>query len=65
MQPISDILHALSSGVELRVTSPNDIREESTMERMLCVELVNIFEGLERNVSITVTPDLDGFSSTG
>ena len=42
-----------------------DIREESMMERMLCVELVNVYGGLERSVTVSVEPDLTGFSATG
>ena len=54
-----------STGVELGVIAANDIREDSTMERMLCIELVDIFEGLERDVYATVAPVLEGFSAAG
>ena len=53
------------SGVELSTLEVGDINEESTMERMLCIELTNIFGGLERTVTVSVAPELTGFSTIG
>lgn len=60
----NNLLHS-SPGVELSAIATMNITEDSTMERMLCVQLVNIYEGLERSVFVTVAPVLEGFSTTG
>ena len=50
-------------GVEFGLLETTNIREESTMERQLCIELLNIFGGLERSVVISVSPRLEGYST--
>ena len=44
--------HAPLTGVEVAVLSTENIRENSTMTRRLCVELTNIGDGLERSVYV-------------
>ena len=53
-------------GVELGTVATTDIREESTMERMLCVELLSISGGLQRSVTVSLAPpNLEGFATAG
>lgn len=44
-------------GVELAAESSDDISENSTMTRSLCVRLVGLGEGLERDINITLVFD--------
>lgn len=41
-------------GAELTAEETNDIREESPMNRSLCVRLVRFGDGLERDIDITL-----------
>ena len=42
--------------------SPNFIREYSTMNRSLCVELTDVRGGLERNVTVDIDFVPEGYS---
>lgn len=52
-------------GVELAAVETASVKEELVMERMLCIRLVDVFDGLERSVSVFVEPELSGFSTAG
>lgn len=52
-------------GVQFGTLATMNIREESLMERLFCVNLLNFFGGLERDVTVSITPELEGFATTG
>ncbi len=60
------VANDLHTGVVLQVqpVSPDSITENSTMTRNLCVELVSIGEGLERNFTADINFMPQGYSQS-
>ena len=56
---------AAFAGVVLKVWPTQDVNESSAATRALCVELIDVGGGLDRNVSVDLEFLLEGYTTQG